>query len=121
MILDSLVPQTTKLRDMAFCDSDRFQFVEVDGETVPIHYRALGEKEGGLYAKKVQWRDVVINGVPLENTFVYEDEILALQVQGQDPQGPSGVIMVNSRDVVEVLPDEGDETYDEKWLNASTR
>jgi hypothetical protein len=100
---------------MAFCDSDRFQFVEVDGDTVPIHYRPLGEKEGELYAKKVQWKDVVINGVPLEDTFVYEDEILALQ--GEGIQGSSGVIVVNSRDVIEELPDEGEETYDEKWLN----
>ena len=102
---------------MAFCDSDCFKFVEVGGETVPIHYRPLGEKEGELYAKKVQWRDVVINGVPLEDTFAYEDEIMALQEQGQEVQGPSGVIMVNSRDVVEGLPDEGEETYDVKWLN----
>lgn len=100
---------------MAFCDSELFKFVEVDGDTVPIHYRPLGEKEGELYAKKVLWRDVVINGVPLEDTFVYEDEILALQ--GEGIQGSGGVIVINSRDVDKGLPDEDEETYDEKWLN----
>ena len=67
---------------MAFCDSDKFRFIEIDvqGEEsgydsgkhlIPVHYRELGEKEGLTYAKKVSWSDVVINGVPLEKSFEY--------------------------------------------------
>lgn len=100
---------------MAFSDSELFQFVEVDGFTVPIHYRSLGEKEGRLYAKKIQWKDVVINGIPLEKTFDYEDDILALK--SSEGQGNRGVIVVNSRDVVEDFPDEDERIYGEKWLN----
>ena len=103
------------VRDMAFSDSERFQFIKVDGGIVPIHYRPLGEKEGGLYAKKVEWKDVVINGVSLEKTFDYEDEIMALQ-SGYD-EGTPGVIVVNSRDIVEDLPREDEGKYDMKWMN----
>jgi hypothetical protein len=100
---------------MAFCDSDLFKFIEVDGGIVPIHYRPLGEKEGALYGEEVKWKDVVIKGVSLEKTFEYEDEIMALQ-SGYD-EGSRGVIVVNSRDTVEDLSHEDEGKYDMRWMN----
>ncbi len=92
---------------MAFCDSDKFRFIEIDvqGEEsgynsgkhlIPVHYRELGEKEGLTYAKKVSWSDVVINGVPLEKSFEYEDQILDI-IAEKESIGDSGFIIVNER------------------------
>ena len=119
---------------MAFCDSGNFKFVEVDvgsgsGYTsgkhlIPVHHRELGEKDkdGHTYSKKVSWSDVVINEVPLDQTFQYEDHIDSLQQQSDDAyQEDRGVIVVNERS--SHLPTDGGDDYDgygeygEKWLH----
>ena len=73
-------------RGKMFADSARFRFVKLgDGRTkYPVHYRPLGVKEGEMYSKTVRWADVVINDVPLETTFEYEDVIEYLSSQGDD-------------------------------------
>ena len=92
---------------MAFCDSDKFRFVELDVQDeesgydsgkhlVPIHYRDLGEKDGHLYNKKVSWCDIVINGVPLEKSFEYEDQIQDIMSEKKSFED-SGFIIVNER------------------------
>lgn len=102
---------------MSFKDSHLYDFVEIDGVVVPIHYRPLGKKDGALYEKKVQWCDVVINGVPLEETFRCEDNILSL-LNSAD-QGGQGVIIVNSRETKEdfSMVDDYHDGYQEKWMN----
>jgi hypothetical protein len=101
-----------------FYDSDKFQFVEVDFDGVkhlaPVHYRELGEKEGGLYSKKVSWSDVVINAVPLEKTFEFEDD----QPIYEKEYSGTGIIIVNERKMKPILSeDEGDYQYKKKWMN----
>ena len=62
-----------------FFDSNMFTFGTVQerggGRLQPLHFRDLGEKKDELYDESISWNDVVINGVPLEKTFEYEDEI----------------------------------------------
>ena len=36
-----------------------------------VHYRSLGEKEGGLYPQ-VPWSEIAINGIPLDTTLQLE-------------------------------------------------
>jgi hypothetical protein len=80
-----------------FCDSEKFRFVlDHSGHLNPVHHRELGEKDGQLFPSGVAWSDVVINGVPLEETFQYEDDIVRIQ-EVKDDFGEQDVIMVNSR------------------------
>ena len=51
---------------------------------------------GGLYAPRVKWSDVAINGVPLEQTFEFEDN-LRLEEERSDPNEEKQYIMMNSR------------------------
>jgi hypothetical protein len=92
-----------------FYDSDKFRFVEAEFNGVkhltPIHYRPLGEKEGHLYSKKVSWSDVVLNDVPLEKTFEFEDSIPLYQNTGEECI-QNGTIIVNERRAQNPLPDE---------------
>ena len=86
----------------AFCDGGKFRFVESETPegvkySTPAHWRYLGEKSGGLYSPRVSWSDVTINGVPLEKTFEFEDDILRLQEEKDDSPSGEGVIVVNSR------------------------
>ena len=83
-----------------FCDSGKFILEEVEDTgghkyVTPAHWRDLGEKKGDLYSPRVSWSDVAICGVPLEKTFVFEDDILRLQEEKDDRE--QGKIMVNSR------------------------
>lgn len=81
-----------------FCDSNNFRFVpDHSGHLIPQHHRELGEKGGQLFTSAVTWSDVVIDGVPLEKTFQYEDDILRLQAGKDDPPSDKGFIVVNSR------------------------
>ena len=82
-----------------FCDSSNFIFKldEESGHLIPHHYRELGEKSGELYSPSVKWADVALNGVPLEQTFAYEDDIVQLQGEKSDINKEPKYIMVNSR------------------------
>ena len=107
-----------------FCDSGKFRFEELetpDGQKylTPVHARELGEKSGELYSPRVSWSDVAINGVPLEETFVFEDDILRIKEEKDDSTSDGGVIMVNSRPtqftpVVE-------EVEDKRWMRRLER
>lgn len=80
-----------------FCDSEKFRFVlDHYGHLTPQHHRELGEKDGQLFPSGVAWSDVAINGIPLEKTFQFEDDILRLKAE-KDDFGEQDVIMVNSR------------------------
>jgi len=124
---------------MAFCDSDKFKFVEMDiqGEEsgytsgkhlIPVHYRELGEKDGHLYSKKVSWSDVVINGVPLEKSFEYEDRILDV-ISEKDSIHDSGIIIVNERrgssensnDVCDLSVSDDYRSEKKRWINRLKR
>ena len=124
---------------MALCDSDKFKFVEMDiqGEEsgytsgkylIPVHYRNLGEKDGHLYSKKVSWSDVVINGVPLEKSFEYEDQILDV-IAEKKSFGDPGIIIVNERrgssensnDVCDSSVSDDYRTEQKRWINRLKR
>ena len=82
-----------------FSDSDKFLFKldEDSGNLMPVHYRELGEKNDNLYEPRVKWSDVALNGVPLEKTFEYEDDITRIKEEKVVSCDKQGVIMVNSR------------------------
>ena len=98
-----------------FKDSHLFDFVDIDGVVVPVHRRELGEKEGHLYSKKVTWADVAWDGVGLDKTMFYENEIEVIQGQ-KDPREDyeRGVIVVNERNVQHPIDD--DEELDTQML-----
>ena len=102
-----------------FCDSDKFRFEELEtpgGQKylTPVHTRELGEKSGELYSPRVTWSDVAINGVPLEMTFTFEDDILRLQEEKEVSSTESGVIVVNSRPIQS--PPVVEEVDDKRWM-----
>ena len=111
----------------AFFDSEKFMFIEAEaGHLEPCHYRKLGAKEGGtgLYAKEVSWADVTINEVPLEQTFVFEDQIAALDMEqmwcqmSDEGAGEQVSVTVNGRDKMVLEPyDDYPEHLSQKWLN----
>ena len=82
-----------------FSDSDKFLFKldEDSGHLMPVHHRELGEKSDELYSPSVKWSDVAINGVPLEQTFEYEDDMVQLKEERSDPREEKKYIMINSR------------------------
>ena len=84
-----------------FCDSGKFKMKEIkttDGmaHLEPVHHRELGEKSGDLYGEEISWSEVIINEVPLEKTFQYENEIQLLD-QEKPNHDERRIIMVNSR------------------------
>jgi hypothetical protein len=100
-----------------FCDGGKFRFEELGTSSglkylTPAHWRDLGEKSGDLYSPRVSWSDVAINGVPLEKTFEFEDDILRLQEEKDDSE--KGVIVVNSRPSQPLTLHE--EVEDKRWM-----
>lgn len=101
-----------------FCDSGKFKMKEIkttDGMThlEPVHHRELGVKSEDLYGEGISWAEVTINGVPLEKTFQYENEIQLLE-QEKPKHDERGIIMVNSRTGrYKELPEEVEE---KKWV-----
>ena len=105
-----------------FYDSGKFRFEELTttgGQKylTPVHARELGEKKGELYDPDVSWSDVAINGIPLEKTFQFEDDILRLQGEKDDQE--QGVIMVNSRPSQPLILEE--EIEDKRWVKRLER
>ena len=80
----------------------------------PVHNRELGKKEGELYSPSVSWSDVAINGVPLEKTFQYQDDILLLENERGDSLPETDTIMVNSRPSQPLILEEDIE--DKRWV-----
>lgn len=105
-----------------FYDSGMFRFEELTtpgGQKYlsPVHTRELGKKDGELYGSDVSWSDVAINGIPLEKTFQFEDDILRLQGEKDDQE--QAVIMVNSRPSQPLILEEGIE--DKRWVKRLER
>jgi len=117
----------TSAGEPSFFDASKFSFVETeDGHLEPHHFRELGSKESGtdLYPKEVTWADVTINDVPLEKTFVFEDEIMDLDTLLMEKMCPGreaaelGNVIVNGRDKIILEPyDDYPEHLSQKWLN----
>lgn len=104
-----------------FCDSGKFRFEESETQggqkyLTPVHTRELGEKSGEIYSPRVTWSDVAINGVPLEKTFEFEDDILRLKEEKQDSTSDRGFIMVNSRSVPIQPKSDYEEVEDKRWM-----
>ena len=98
-----------------FRDSHRFDFVDMDGVVVPVHRRELGEREGHLYSKKVTWADVAWDGVCLDKTLSYENEIEGLEGQKDKREDHErGIIVVNERYIQH--PPQIDEDLDTQML-----
>ena len=98
-----------------FSDSHRFDFVDMDGIVVPVHRRELGEREGHLYSKKVTWADVAWDGVCLDKTLSYENEIEGLEGQKDKREDHErGIIVVNERYIQ--YPPHIDEDLDTQML-----
>ena len=100
-----------------FSDSDKFIFkLDHSGHLTPLHHRELGEKSGELYSPRVTWSDVAINGVPLEMTFVFEDDILRLQEENEVSSTEKGVIVVNSRSMPIQPKSDYEEVEYKRWM-----
>ena len=81
-----------------FCDSEKFRFsLDHSGHLIPQHHRELGEKDGHLYSPSVTWSSVAIDGVPLEKSFEYEDDILRIREEKDYSSEKQDVIIVNNR------------------------
>lgn len=105
-----------------FSDSDKFVFKsDVSGHLIPVHHRELGEKNDNLYAPSVTWSDVTINGVPLEQTFEYEDDMVQLQEERSDTNREPKHIMVNSRSSQPLPYSEEIEEKDKQWVKRLER
>tara|TARA_A100001015_G_scaffold311963_1_gene416221 strand:+ start:269 stop:1129 length:861 start_codon:yes stop_codon:yes gene_type:complete len=104
-----------------FFDSDKFLFKldEDSGHLMPVHHRELGEKNDNLYEPGVKWSDVALNGVPLEKTFEYEDDITRIKEEKVVSCDKQGVIMVNSRPS-QPLP-YSEEVEDKRWVKRLER
>ena len=104
-----------------FFDSDKFIFKldEDSGHLAPHHFRELGEKSGELYSPSVKWSDVALNGVPLEKTFEYEDDIVQLQEERSDHDEEPKYIMVNSRPSQPLI--QGEEIDNKRWVKRLER
>jgi hypothetical protein len=113
-----------------FCDSDKFAFIEVDVDgkkhNIPVHHRELGEKDGLFYSGDVSWSDVVINDVPLEKTFEFEDNVPIYEEKSNYSEG--GIIFINERQTPLTFSGgcEGDEEdysihQNKKWMNRLSR
>ena len=104
-----------------FSDSDKFLFKldEDSGHLMPVHHRELGEKNDNLYEPRVKWSDVALNGVPLEKTFEYEDDITRIKEEKVVSCDKQGVIMVNSRPS-QPLP-YSEEVEDKHWVKRLER
>ena len=98
-----------------FCDSDKFRFA-IDHSThlTPQHHRELGEKNGLLYSPSVSWSSVVIDGVSLEKTFQFEDDILRIREEKDCSSEKQDVIIVNSRP--SQLFTLHEEVEDKRWI-----
>lgn len=85
---------------MNYLDSGKFSFAKMKegGHHIPVHHRDLGEKDGHLYSDKISWADVIINAVPLDKTFEYEDAIDLIN-DAIDHTTEKGVILVNDRNI----------------------
>ena len=105
-----------------FYDSDKFIFkLEDSGYLIPLHHRELGEKNDNLYSPRVKWSDVAINGVPLEQTFEYEDDIVLIQGERSYPNREKNYIMVNSRSVKSLPHVDEVEEKDKQWVKRLER
>lgn len=108
----------------SFCDSGSFRVEELTtarGQTymTPVHHRDLGEKEEELYSPSVSWADVTINGIPLEQTFQFQDDILLLENERDDSLPETDTIMVNSRPSQLLILEEDIE--DKRWVKRLER
>ena len=102
-----------------FFDSANFRFEELTtagGHTymTPVHHRELGEKKNELYSPSVSWADVAINGVPLEQTFQFQDDILRLENESDHSLPETYTIMVNSRPSQPLMNEE--DVEEKRWM-----
>ena len=98
-----------------FCDSDKYRFaIDHSGHLTPQHHRELGEKNGLLYSPGVSWSSVAIDGVPLEKTFQFEDDMIRLQEEKDNSSEKQDIIMVNSRPSQPFFMSE--EVEDKRWV-----
>lgn len=120
-----------------FFDSDKFRMrplVQSTGKDkseigsdgcellTPVHWRFLGEKKDHLYETLgVRWSDVVINDVPLEKSFEYEDDIIRIEAERSIPSEEQGVIMVNSRPTQPLSIVREVDDKDKRWVKRLER
>ena len=106
-----LVRSTGPIKDKSEIGSDGCEHL------TPVHWRFLGEKKDQLYeTPTTRWSDVVINDVPLEKSFEYEDDIILIEAERSNPSEEQGVIMVNSRPTqpLSIVGEVGDK--DKRWV-----
>ena len=111
-----LVRSTGPIKDKPEIGSDGYEHL------TPVHWRFLGEKKDHLYETSgVRWSDVVINDVPLEKSFEYEDDIIRIEAERSISSEEQGVIMVNSRPTQPLSIVEEVDDKDKRWVKRLER
>jgi hypothetical protein len=87
--------------------SHDFRTEIIQGQLHPFHHRDLGIKEGNLYPEK-KWVDVAIDGVSLDDTAHWENEIDYLQYVAENARDTGGEeIMIGDKIVDPTIRESG--------------
>ena len=92
---------------MAFSDSHKFRTEVLWGQLHPVHHRDLGVKAGDIYPGK-KWSDVAIDGVSLDDTIHWDNEIDYLHYLQEMAEGSGGEeTMVNDKQMDNTIQESG--------------
>lgn len=92
---------------MAFSDSHKFRTEVLWGQLHPVHHRDLGEKKGDLYPGK-KWSDVAIDGVSLDDTIHWDNQIDYLKYYSDMAEGTGGEgTMINDKKMDNMIHESG--------------
>ena len=92
---------------MAFSDIHKFRTELIWGQPTPVHHRDLGEKTGLLYFGK-KWADVAANGISLDDSIHWDNEIDYLEHRRSLVQDTGGEqIMLNDKKMDDSIRETG--------------
>lgn len=98
---------------------EQFRVEDRWGEPEVVHNRSLGEKVGEMYPEK-KWSDVAINGVSLDDTIHWDNEINYMDLKRElanDTGG--GKIMINEKEMDTSIRETGTSSEDLKGTGQS--
>lgn len=104
---------------MAFSDTHKFRTELLCGQVIPVHHRDLGEKTGELYFGK-KWADVAANGISLDDSIHWDNEIDYLELRRSLVQDTGGEqIMLNDKKMDDTIRETGVSPSDIKGTGES--
>lgn len=89
------------------------------GEPEVVHNRDLGHKDGGMYPEK-KWSDVALNGVSLDDTIHWDNEIEYMKFKRDLVSGTGGgQIIINDKKIDASIRESGASPQDLKGTGES--